>query len=116
MATVSGVRMTGPWVPLDSEHVERLGGHMGVYELAAADGEVVRIGFAGGRSVFGLRGELRRALHADGDHVATSFRCEITTAYLSRYRELLMTHAADHGAIPVGNADADLQLGRLSPG
>ena len=58
---MSGVRMTGPWLPLDTEHVERLGGHMGVYELAAADGEVVRIGFAGGRSVFGLRGELRRA-------------------------------------------------------
>ena len=116
MARVSGVRMTGPWLPLDSEHVEQLGGHMGVYELAAADGKVVRIGFAGGRSVFGLRGELRRALRADGDQAAASFRFEITTAYLSRYRELLMVHAADHGAIPVGNTGAELQLGRLSPG
>jgi hypothetical protein len=113
---MSGVRMTGPWLPLDSEHVERLGGHMGVYELAAADGEVMQIGFAGGRSVFGLRGELRRALDEEGDDVAASFRYEITTSYLSRYRELLMAHAADHGAIPAGNADGDLELGRLSPG
>ncbi len=44
------------------------------------------------------------------------FRYEITTSYLSRYRELLMVHAADHGAIPAGNVDTDLQLGRLSPG
>ena len=113
---MSGVRMTGRWLPLDTEHVERLGGHMGVYELAAADGEVMRIGFAGGRSVFGLRGELRRALDGDRDGVAASFRYEITTSYLSRYRELLMVHAADHGAIPAGNVDTDLQLGRLSPG
>jgi hypothetical protein len=113
---MSGVRMTGPWLPLDTEHVERLGGHMGVYELAAADGEVVRIGFAGGRSVFGLRGELRRELDGDRDGVAARFRYEITTSYLSRYRELLMVHAADHGAIPAGNVDTDLQLGRLSPG
>lgn len=116
MEAVSGVRMTGPWLPLDAEHVERLGGHMGVYELATADAEVVRIGFAGGRSVFGLRGELRCALHEDRDGAAARFRCEITTAYLSRYRELLMAHVADHGAIPVGNADTDLPLGRLSPG
>jgi hypothetical protein len=114
---VSGVRMTGPWTALDEANVGRVGGHMGVYELAGADGGVVRIGFAGGRSVFGLRGELERALRDNaGAGAATSFRCEITTSYLSRYRELLMAHAADHGAIPVGNADADLQLGRLSPG
>lgn len=117
MEPVSGVRMTGPWLPLDEATVRRLGGHMGVYELAAADGEVVRIGFAGGRSVFGLRGELESALREDGGvRAATSFRYEITTSYLSRYRELLMVHAADHGAIPVGNADTDLRLGKLSPG
>jgi hypothetical protein len=114
---VTGVRMTGPWLPLDDATVQRLGGHMGVYELAAADGEVVRIGFAGGRSVFGLRGELERALRDDGSAVAaTSFRYEITTSYLSRYRELLMVHAADHGAIPVGNTDSELRLGKMSPG
>lgn len=107
--------MTGPWLPLDAVHVDRLGGHMGVYELASASGEVVRIGFAGGRSVFGLRGELRGALAQNGDGAA-SFRYEITTAYLSRYRELLMVHVADHGSVPVGNADGDLRLGRMSPG
>ena len=114
---MSGVRMTGPWLPLDEATVRRLGGHMGVYELAASNGEVVRIGFAGGRSVFGLRGELERALRENGGGgTATSFRFEITTSYLSRFRELLMVHAADHGAIPVGNTDTDLRLGKLSPG
>ena len=74
------------------------------------------IGFAGGRSVFGLRGELRRALRERRPRGA-SFRFEITTAYLSRYRELLMVHVADHGSLPGGNTlGDDLQLGRLSPG
>jgi hypothetical protein len=113
---VSGVRMTGPWLPLDAATVQRLGGHMGVYELAAAGGEVVRIGFAGGRSVFGLRGELERALRDNSSPgAATSFRYEITTSYLSRYQELLMAHAADHGAIPAWNTDTDQRLGKLSP-
>jgi hypothetical protein len=115
VARVSGVRITGPWLPLDEAHVERLGGHMGVYELASADGEVSRIGFAGGRSVFGLRGELRSAL-ADTADGAARFRYEVTTSYLSRYRELLMVHVADHGSVPAGNVNDDLQLGRLSPG
>jgi hypothetical protein len=113
---VSGVRISGPWLPLDEANVRRVGGHMGVYELAA-DGEVVRIGFAGGRSVFGLRGELERTLRDEaGAGAAMSFRYEITTSYLSRYRELLMVYASDHGAIPAGNADTEPELGRLSPG
>jgi hypothetical protein len=109
--------MSGPWLALDEANVQRLGGYMGVYQLAGADGHVVRIGFAGGRSVFGLRGELERALRDNArGGAAMNFRYEITTSYLSRYRELLMAHAADHGAIPVGNADTELHLGRLSPG
>jgi hypothetical protein len=102
------------WAPLDEAHVEAVGGHMGVYELASPTGEVVFIGFAGGRSVFGLRGELRRIVREPGREGA-SFRYEITTAYLSRYKELLMVHAADHGSVPVENAANDVELGRLSP-
>jgi hypothetical protein len=109
---VSGVRMQSAWVPLDEEHVGEVGGYMGVYEIASADGAVVKIGFAGGRSVFGLRGELQGELDGPG----TSFRYEITTAYLSRYKELLMVHVADHGALPAGNASALDTVGRLSPG
>ena len=55
------------------------------------------IGFAGGRSVFGLRGELARGC-SKAERDGASFRYEITTAYLSRYRELLMVHVADHGS------------------
>ena len=77
-----------------------VGCHMGVYELASPRGEVVLIGFAGGRSVFGLKGELRRILQVPGRE-RSSFRYEITTAYLSRYRELLMVHVADHGSVPI---------------
>jgi hypothetical protein len=112
---VSGVRLQAPWRPLDEANLKSVGGHMGVYELASADGEVVFIGFAGGRSVFGLRGELTRALR-EGGRDGASFRLEVTTAYLSRYRELLMVHVADHGSLPSDNSSNDLQLGRLSPG
>jgi hypothetical protein len=111
---MSGVRMHAAWQPLDEEHVAEVGGHMGVYELASAQGEVVFVGFAGGRSAFGLGGELRGRLRAtDGRGVA--FRCEITTAYLSRYQELLMVHVADHESVPVENVPNCPELGRLSP-
>jgi hypothetical protein len=113
VALVSGVRMQSAWVALDESGVGAVGGYMGVYEIASPDGEVVKIGFAGGRSVFGLRGELQAEL-AEPDRLGASFRCEITTAYLSRYKELLMVHVADHGALPMENAFED--VGRLSPG
>jgi hypothetical protein len=35
---------------------------------------------------------------------------------MSRHRELLMLHVADHGSLPVVNrADPPIGLGRLSP-
>jgi hypothetical protein len=110
---MTGVRMHAPWIPLDEANVEAVGAHMGVYELGT-DGEVGLIGFAGGRSLFGLRGELRRALRQP-QWSGASFRYEVTTAYLSRYKELLMVHVADHGSLPASNtADGD-GLGRMSP-
>lgn len=107
------IRMRGEWQPLDRESVAKVGGHMGVYELSSPKGDVVFVGFAGGRSVFGLRGELedKLASHRDRD---TWFRHEITTAYLSRYKEVLMVHVADNGSLPAEN-DAGEPLGRLSP-
>jgi hypothetical protein len=111
---MSGVRMQSAWLPLDAEHVAAVGGYMGVYELASGDGEVVFIGYAGGRSVFGLRGELAAVLEARPG-AQLSFRTEVTTTYLSRYKELLMVHLADHGSVPVDNSDSPRDLGRLSP-
>ncbi len=89
-----------------------LPGHMGVFELADADGEVIFIGYAGGLSRFGLRGEIEAAAAQQG---AAAFRYEVTTAYLTRYQELLMVHRARHGTLPPGNHDVS-GLGRLSPG
>ncbi len=109
-----GVRMDKPWRELTAANVAALGAELGVYQLADAEGRIVRIGYAGGRTLFGLRSELAAALEA-GE--AARFRTEVTAQYLSRYEELLMVHAADHGALPVGNAaDARRRMGRLSPG
>lgn len=107
-----GVRLDRPWTPLTAEEAEAVGGYLGVYELADAEGAIVRIGYAGGSSRFGLRGVL--ADHA-ARHDAESFRYEVTTAYLSRYRELLMLHVADHGRLPEANDDEPGRVGRLRP-
>jgi len=109
------IRMTKPWRPLDREAVHRLPGQLGVYELANTSGGVVMVGYAGGRSLFGLRGVLEDVLSAP-PHGAIQFRVEVTTQYLTRYRELLMVHVADHGALPVANQEnPPIGLGRLSP-
>jgi hypothetical protein len=109
-----GVRMEKPWRELNAANVAALAGELGVYQLADAEGRIVRIGYAGARTLFGLRSELEAALKA-GE--AARFRTEVTSAYLSRFEELLMVHAADHGELPAGNAaDARRRMGRLSPG
>lgn len=109
------IRMTKQWIELTADAVQRLPGQLGVYQLANAEGEVVYIGFAGGRSLFGLRSELERAL-ADRPSNAARFRCEVNQQYTTRYQELLMLHVADHGALPIVNrGDPPARLGRLSP-
>ncbi len=111
---MAGVRLDKPWRDLTSGTVAGLAGELGVYHLGDAEGRVVRIGYAGGRTLFGLRSELQAALAA-GE--AARFRTEVTAQYLSRYEELLMVHVADHGELPPGNAaDGRRRLGRLSPG
>ena len=109
-----GVRLEKPWRELTAENVASLAGELGVYQLADAEGRIVRIGYAGGRTLFGLRSELAAVLAA-GE--AARFRTEVTAGYMSRYDELLMVHLADHGELPPGNAaDARRRIGRLSPG
>jgi hypothetical protein len=109
-----GVRLDKPWCALTADNVAALAGELGVYQLGDADGRVVRIGYAGGRTLFGLRGELAAALAA-GE--AAKFRTEVNAQYLSRYEELLMIHKGDFGALPAGNAaDSRRRIGRISPG
>lgn len=107
------VRIDKPWVALTPEAADAVGGYLGIYQLADSDGVVVRIGYAGGSSTFGLRGALRA--HAEAG-AAAQFRYEVTTSYLSRYRELLMVHVADTGALPSGNDEDPAAPGRLHPG
>jgi hypothetical protein len=107
--------MSKPWNALTTEAVRAVPGQLGVYQLADADERIVYIGFAGGRSPFGLRGELQGAL-AQPPYAAALFRYEVNQQYTTRYNELLMLHVADHGMLPPANRAAPpARLGRLSP-
>ena len=105
-----GIRLKKPWLPLAT--TAQLSGQLGVFQLGDDAGEVLFIGYAGGRSLFGMRGEVEAAQQRTRD--ATQYRVEVTSAYLTRYQELLMLHQADHGALPVHNEPFP-GLGRLSP-
>jgi hypothetical protein len=109
------IRLEKPWRELEVAEVARLGCELGVFQLGDQQGRVIRIGFAGGRSLFGLRGELANELaRRAGQKVR--FRLEITSQYLSRFEELLMIHKADHGELPPENeSDRDRRIGRLHP-
>jgi hypothetical protein len=109
------IRMTKPWTALQADAVKRLPAQLGVFQLADAKGDVVYIGFAGGRSLFGVRSEIQ-ALMGDPPCGATQFRVEINQQYTTRFQELLMVHVHDHGDVPAGNKGKPLpRLGRLSP-
>lgn len=104
------IRCEKPWLPRTD--LQGLYGHMGVFQLGNDAEETIFIGYAGGRSLFGLKGEIRAELERLPD--ASCYRFEINTAYLSRYQELLMIHVADHGVLPPNNEPMP-DLGRLSP-
>ena len=95
-AVAMAIRLEKPWIELTPEAVKALPGQLGVYQLADAEGRVVYIGFAGGRSLFGLRSELERALK-ERPAGAARFRTRSTSNTRSRYQELLMLHVADYG-------------------
>ena len=98
-----------PWLELSEERVRRLPGQMGVFQLGDEGGAVLYIGFAGGKSLFGLRSELEKRIGT-----APRFRYEVNNQYQTRWRELLMLHQASHGAVPEMNQHEPLpKLGRL---
>ncbi len=109
------IRLEKKWIELTEQNVRDLSGQLGVYQLGDADGEILYIGVAGGRSLFGLRGEIGTALN-DPPAGATCFRYEVNSSYSTRHQELLMVFKADHDRLPVANTDVDeSRLGRLSP-
>ena len=109
---MSGVRLAKPWLDLDEAAIAALPGQLGVYEIADAKGGTLELGFAGGRSRFGLRSTIAEA--AAKHEAAARFRYEVTMQYWSRFEELLAVYLADHGELPPGNADRGKQrVGRL---
>jgi hypothetical protein len=110
------VRLNKPWIALSDTSVAALAGHLGVYQLANAAGDIVYIGVADARTAFGLRGELA-AMCRNPPASATQFRIEVTMSYRTRHLELLQVYLYDHGGLPVANTDIDpAGLGRLRPG
>lgn len=103
------IRLEKPWRP--RAEALQLSGQLGVFQLADNDGQVVYIGVADARSLFGLRSAVDDAFNRLA--TAVQFRVESTSAYHTRYRELLMIHVADHGALPPANPT--IALGRLHP-
>ena len=110
------VRLEKPWIDLNFLNVAKLSGHLGVYELANKNAEIVYIGVADATSSFGLRekleGEFRKPRYG-----ACQFRIEINMAYRTRYTELLQVFFYDQNRLPIGNGDTNPNsLGRLRPG
>jgi len=107
-----GIRLSKPFIALEQASISEVTASLGVFELADEHGVVIFIGYAGGRSLFGLRGMLTEYAATSA---ASQFRYEVNSAYLTRYQELLMAHIADHGRLPLENTEADgVSLGRLS--
>jgi hypothetical protein len=108
------LRLNKPWEELVPERVAKATGALGVYQIADSGGRVLVIGYAGGRSLFGLRGEVDAELKRRGP--GHRFRLEVNMQYMTRWQELLMLHQADHGDLPPGNAEfRQRRLGRLGP-
>ncbi|MDG1135033.1 MAG: hypothetical protein P8N67_11735 [Pseudomonadales bacterium] len=104
------VRFDKPWIAI-ADGLSQLRGQMGVFQLADEAQQVIFVGYAGGLSLHGLKGEVNQAIK-DYSH-AKFLRYEITTSYLSRYKEILMVHKADFGELP--EHSPEVKLGRLSP-
>ena len=110
------VRLEKPWIDLSISNVAKVAGHLGVYELANKNDEIVYIGVADATSNFGLREKLDRELQYPR-FGACRFRIEINMAYRTRHTELLQVYLHDRNKLPVGNEDINLKtLGRLRPG
>lgn len=99
---------TKEWQSFDPAGIKKLSGAQGVYELADAQGDVIYIGFAGSKALFGLRGKIADHFGEQepnpviGARVAR-FRYEVNSMYYSRWVELLSRYREDYEALPEGN-------------
>ena len=103
------VRMDKSWLPLSGKNVAKLAAHLGVYQLANDDGEILYIGMAGGRTLFGLKGELQKALDEPPQGV-TQFRMKSTwptaPAAWSCWRPMSATMAGCPSPTPISTKAA----------
>ncbi len=104
------IRLEKDWVEL-SVASAKLKGNLGVFQLADSGKNIIYIGYAGAKSVFGLKGEIAELSKTLTE--AAFVRWEVTTGYWSRYKELMMLYQFDYGACPKNNES--IKLGRLSP-
>src|SRR5436305_13390381 len=56
--SISGMPIGKPWLPIHGADPREIPGTVGVYELGDEGGSVIYIGYAGGRSLMGLRGAI----------------------------------------------------------
>ncbi len=109
------IRLNKPFQDLTPENLVSVQGQLGVYQLADENDNIFYIGYAGGRSLFGLHGELTREMQAR-ESKPTRFRYEVNQQYISRYEELLMLHQFDYGELPERVKDEyPHKVGVLSP-
>lgn len=119
------MRIRKEWLAWDpSVDFKSIPGAMGIYEVADEHRKTVYIGFAGGTSPYGLRGELYRVFgppagsatwnwsHPRPDGMpaalrqqARYYRYEVNHQYYSRWIEDLTRFREDNGALPVINRD-----------
>jgi len=112
-----------PWIPWDPTiDFRKLPGAMGIYEIGNEAGDVLYIGKAGGRSPFGIRGELFRTFASPAemedknwthpqmgqkwpatDESVHFYRYEVNHQYYGRWVEALLAHHAEFSQLPPGN-------------
>lgn len=99
-----------PWQPYNEADARALPGALGVFEVGDAEGNVLYIGMAGGRSRFGLRSGISACFSPDCPNaalrgLARAYRYEVNQIYITRYVELLERHLHATGDLPPGNQE-----------
>ena len=94
--------------PIWGEGADRLSGSNGVYELADENFNILYVGYAGSRAIYGLRGKIVAHLsdREPNAHLLSKvvyFRYEVTSSYLSRWTEVVGRYH-EAGRMPVVNS------------
>jgi hypothetical protein len=106
-----------PWQTWDPALLKKIPGTLGVFEIGDANGVVLYVGMAGGRTRFGLRERIADCFTGKvAPSLAVSarlYRHEVNMMYTTRWIELLERHQHQHGALPAANIESGESLPRL---